>query len=288
MAKHAFLIIAHKNDKSFKTLLELLDHKDNDIFVHMDAKLDGYYISETEKIIKKSRIIHVERSSVQWGGYSMVNAELLLLEKATETGKYQYYHLISGEDLPLMKQSEMHKFFEKNKGKEFIDFYKKSTDCAERVRYWYPFQEKWGRKNWKITRLMVAMQKPFVRRNKDVDFYRGQQWFSITDDFARYIVSKKEWIEKIFRKTWCSDEVVMQTVLMGSPFKNSVYTDKRSAGSWKNTCCMRYIDWERGGPYIFRESDFDELIACGMCFARKFDAKVDSKIIDKLKRHFCA
>jgi hypothetical protein len=135
---------------------------------------------------------------------------------------------------------------------------------------------------------MVAMQKPFVRRNKDVDFHRGQQWFSITDEFARYVVSKKEWIEKIFRKTWCSDEVVMQTVLMDSPFKNSVYTDKRSAGSWKNTCCMRYIDWERGGPYIFRESDFDELIACGMCFARKFDAKVDSKIIDKLKRHFCA
>ena len=50
---------------------------------------------------------------------------------------------------------------------------------------------------------------------------------------------------------------------------------------------MRYVDWERGGPYIFRLEDFDELTKCGMCFARKFDAKVDDKIIDKLKHYYC-
>lgn len=288
MAKHAFLIIAHKNDKTLKTLIEMLDDKDNDIFIHMDSKLADYDTSVTEKIAKKSRICHTERTNVQWSGYSQINVELLLLEKATGAGKYEYYHLISGEDLPLMKPAEMHKFFEKNKGKEFLDFQSETFGWPQRVRYWYPFAEKWGRKYWKFTRLMTFAQKPFVHRNKDVTFQKGQNWFSITDDFARYAVSKKAWIEKIFAKTWCCDEVFLQTVLINSKFKNNVYKDKRSARSWDNTCCMRYIDWERGGPYIFRESDFDELITCGMCFARKFDAKVDSKIIDKLKQHFCA
>ena len=286
--KHAYLIIAHKFDKTFKTLIELLDDKDNDIFVHMDAKLDSYDPAKTEKLAKKSHVYHVKRTNVCWGGYSQINVELLLVEKAINTGKYGYYHLISGEDLPLMKQSEMHKFFEKNKGKEFLDFQSEQFGCNDRVRYWYPFQEKWGRKHWPITKMMIVLQKPFIRRNKNIEFQKGQNWFSITDDFARYVISKKTWIEEVFRKTWCCDEVFLQTVLVNSKYKDNVYCDKRSANSWKNSCCMRYIDWLRGGPYIFRSEDYDELMSCGMCFARKFDAEVDDKIIDKIKKKLSA
>ena len=36
--KHAFLVMAHKDDATFRTLLRLLDDARNDIFVHMDAK----------------------------------------------------------------------------------------------------------------------------------------------------------------------------------------------------------------------------------------------------------
>jgi len=283
MAKHAFLVIAHKNDKTFKTLIEMLDYKDNDIFVHMDAKLKNYSPAATEKLAKKSRVFHTERTSVTWGGYSQINSELVLLKKATETGKYEYYHLLSGEDLPLMKPDEMHAFFAENKGKEFLEFFKNNTDCVERVRYWYPFQEILGKRIPHFTKLFALIQKPFCRRNKDVSFYRGTNWFSITDSFARYAVSKEEWIKRTFRKTWCCDEVFLHTLLKNSDFSKNIYCDKRSKNSWKNSCCMRYIDWERGAPYTFRLEDYDELINSGMAFARKFDAKVDAAIIDKLK-----
>ena len=290
MAKHAYLIIAHKNDKTFKTLIELLDHKDNDIFVHMDLKLADYDELETEKIAKKSKIYHAERTSVQWAGYSMVNAELLLLEKAINTGKYEYYHLISGEDLPLKKQSEIHKFFEKNAGKEFLDFQHEKFTQYERVRYWYPFQERFGRRHYNITKLLVLLQRPFVRRNKDITFQKGTQWFSITDDFARYVVSKKDWIKRVFRKTWGCDEVFLQTVFVNSKFKKNVFhcDEKVINLGWGGSCCMRHIDWERGAPYTFRSDDYDELMNSYMCFGRKFDAKVDSKIIDKIKKHLSA
>jgi hypothetical protein len=285
MVKHAFLIIAHKNDKTLKTLIKLLDYMDNDIFIHMDAKLQDYDARDIEKFVHKAHIYHTERTNVQWSGYSQINAELLLLEKAINTDKYEYYHLISGEDLPLMNQIEFRKFFKKNNGKEFLDFQNEKFAWQERVRYWYPFADKWGRKRWKITKLMMIAQKPFVHRNKNILFQKGQNWFSITDDFARYVISKKAWIEKVFAKTWCCDEVFLQTLLINSRFKNNVYKDSsRNTNSWMNSCCMRYIDWLRGAPYVFRTEDFDELMKCGMCFARKFDAKVDDKIIEKIEQ----
>ena len=47
----------------------------------------------------------------------------------------------------------------------------------------------------------------------------------------------------------------------------------------------RYIDWERGSnnnPYIFRETDYEELKSAKALFARKFDLNIDKKIVEKL------
>lgn len=290
MAKHAYLIIAHKNDKTFKTLVQLLDYKDNDIFIHMDSKLDNYDAAKTEGIAKKSRVFHSERTNVSWGGYSQINAEMVLLKKATETGKYDYYHLISGEDLPIKTQKEIHAFFDKNKGKEYVEFFKGDFVDDYRVKYWYPFQEKLGRKNPRFTSMFALIQRPFIRRNRGIKFQKGTNWFSITDDFARYVVSKEEWVKRVFRKTWCCDEVFLHTLLVGSPFMKNVFhhADDGKKYGWDNTCCMREIDWTRGAPYTFRLEDFDMLMKSEMCFARKFDASVDDKIIDKIKKRLSA
>ncbi len=38
LSKHAYLIIAHKSDLIFNTLLKMLDDKRNNIFIHLDIK----------------------------------------------------------------------------------------------------------------------------------------------------------------------------------------------------------------------------------------------------------
>lgn len=45
---------------------------------------------------------------------------------------------------------------------------------------------------------------------------------------------------------------------------------------------MRYIDWDRGTPYIFKADDYEDLINSKNLFARKFDEEVDKVIIDKI------
>ncbi|MGL5245877.1 MAG: beta-1,6-N-acetylglucosaminyltransferase, partial [Sarcina sp.] len=75
----------------------------------------------------------------------------------------------------------------------------------------------------------------------------------------------------------CSDEVFLQTFSLNSSFKNKIYSITS-----ENNGSLRFIDWKRGNPYVFRINDFEELIKPSYLFARKFDVNTDKEIIDKL------
>lgn len=120
LEKHAYLILAHKSDYVLNSLLRLIDDERNDIFIHMDKRNRKYNESKTCSVVKKATIKHCERWKCAWGGYSLVKAELSLLELATKSGNYSYYHLLSGQDLPIKSQDEIHNFFASNYGKEVV------------------------------------------------------------------------------------------------------------------------------------------------------------------------
>lgn len=216
------------------------------------------------------------------GGYSLVNAEMLLLEKAvTDVDEYDYYHLLSGQDLPIKSQDYIHEFFERNNGKEFVTFDNDGFDQYRRVSYYHFFQEQAGRENkgvfkW-LNRTGLRIQKLIgFQRNKEICFRKGTQWFSITNELARYVVAQKEYIDKVFRWTYCADEVFLQTIVHNSIFRERLYVKQYDNS---NKSKMRLIDWKRGHPYTFRMDDFEELKNSEMLFARKFDAQQDERII---------
>ena len=97
LEKHAYLILAHKSDYVLNSLLRLIDDERNDIFIHMDKRNRKYNESKTCLVVKKATIKHCERWKCAWGGYALVKAELSLLELATKSGNYSYYHLLSGQ-----------------------------------------------------------------------------------------------------------------------------------------------------------------------------------------------
>lgn len=228
------------------------------------------------------------------GGYSQIKTEIDLL-KAAIPQKYQYYHLLSGADLPLKSQEYIHQFFSDNQGKEFVQLGTKEyiKNTQQRYKYYWIFQENLGngRKNAlykalnKLRYATVFLQSVFKidrrKRNEDVFecYYSGAQWFSITHDFAKYVVSKEKQIRRVFNKTTCCDEVFLQTILMNSRFKENLY-HKESDGDY--IAIMRKIDWNRGSPYTWLKNDYEELINSEFLFARKFSETVDSEIIDKI------
>lgn len=289
MSKHAYLIMAHNNFDFLKKELELLDDERNDIFIHIDkkaGKIDEDYIRDS---VKKSKIKFIARKSIQWAAYSGIQCEVNLLKEAVNNDRYDYYHLLSGADLPLKNQDEIHAFFEKENGKEFLNFdspVPRESDM-KRIRKYYIFQHLYGRnrKNpilvflFVLDKILGKIQDMLHvnRYKKEPDFLpqKGANWFSITHELALEVINREKWIRKHFIFSRSGDEVFLQTIVNSTDFKHNLYRNGRQG-------CLRKIDWGRGKPYTWRIGDYDELMYSGFLFARKFDPVVDEEIIEKV------
>ena len=285
--KDAYLILAHKSDYCFYKLIESLDSDYCDIYIHMDKKNKKFVEEDIKKIVKKSNVYFVKRQNCNWGGFSLVKAELTLLKEAVKND-YRYYHLISGQDLPLKSQKEIYEFFGKN-NLLYIDIQQEKFNFQDRVKYYYPLQDVLGRKT--ITNIFYKLIAKCcfkflklikVNRIKGKCFQKGNQWFSITNDFAKYIVENEKNIKKMFKNTFCSDELFIQTMLINSSFKDKLYSNVYNE---PKESIKRNIDWNRGGPYVWKKEDYEELINSDTLFARKFDSEQDREIIDLICKH---
>ena len=284
--RHAYLIMCHNNPSVLEKLLVMLDDPRNDLYIHADIKWTDFPEEQFKTKVTRAGVEFIKRSDITWGGFSQIQLELDLLTAATK--KYhRYYHLLSGTDLPIKTQDEIHLFFKENDGKEYIGFDAGGEDnpnYRSRVRYYYPFQEIIGRREdglyGKIRTaqglLLMLQEKLQIDRVKKLPcvFYKGPNWFSITHELASYVLSQKAFIHKTFSMTVCADEMFLQTVVMDSPFRDRVVSDM-----------LRYIDWERGTPYTFRTEDYPQLCTSEKLFARKFDADTDYEIVDRIFRY---
>lgn len=289
--RHAFLIIAHNNWEQVKKLICLLDAENHDIYIHADKRSKNFKDDEFYKVPNKSKIYIFQNYEVFWGGFSMIQAEILLFEQAHKN-KYDYYHVISGADLPLKGNEEIDCFFERNHGKEFVSFddHKLNNDpeITRRTKYYHflldyrrRYQQKW--KNDFFTfweRVSLVMQIIFhINRVKGLDWTikYGSNWVSITDDLVNEILKHKEKITKVFSFTNCADELLVQTVAYNCGFAEKIYQAQDSLSG-----NVRFIDWTRGkngNPYTFTIQDKDFLFENGNLFARKFSETVDEEII---------
>lgn len=286
MKKHAYLIMAHTQPELLKKLVKLLDDERNDIYLHIDSKATDFPLEEIQSVMKKARCIFTEQTNVIWGSYSQIHCEMVLLKEAVKT-EHHYYHLLSGMDLPIKSQDEIHAFFEKYDGLEFVDedLPQISEAALSRVKYRHKFFGKAGSVKDILGALETKGQKLFgVDRTKkygDIVFQKGRNWFSITHGLAKLVVEKEVWIHEVFGHSVCGDELFLQTVARNSKFASNIC----NPNTMPEVSDTRYIDWNRGSnnnPYIFRTEDFQELKSAPGIFARKFDLNVDADIVEKL------
>ncbi len=288
MNKHAYLLMIHENSLVLNRLIRLIDDNWNDIYIHIDKNAKNIDTSEIKQFAQKSKVYFVKRHKVYWGTNSIMEAEIELF-KAAAKQQYQYYHLLSGADLPIKTQKEIHDFFEENNGKEFIHFgteqYQK--DIQERYNRYHFFTKQLGRKRDKkfwvqLETYSLAIQRRLhVNREKrnDFSFYGGANWCSVTYDFVVCLLKQYKDMKTHLRFTQNSDETLAQTVAMNSKFAKKLYIQEFSNSSISN---VREIDWNRGTPYVFHTEDFEILMNSPCMFARKFDEKTDREIIERI------
>lgn len=287
--RHAYIILAHDEFELVSILLTSIDDFRNDIYIHIDAKSKGYDIDSLKNVVKNAKINICSEIKVNWGGYSIVEAYLLLFKKAIST-YHGYYHVISGADLPLMTQDEIHDMLSESEY-EYVHFTANPmpAEFLERVDYYHFFQEYVRRKYvgvfFKVlekTSILIQKLLGTHRFGRSFTLQKGCNWVSLTHECVEYILSKEKFIDKTFRYSYIPDEMFIQTVLANSKFMDRVW---KLSYSDDMKDALRFIDWKRGSPYTFTNEDYDELVESGCLFARKFSLTKDRIIIERIVKH---
>lgn len=286
--KHAYMIMAHNEFGLLSKLLQMLDYENNDIFLHIDKKATDFCFEEIKCVMKHARLTMVDRLSIAWGDYSQVKAELLLLKAATNS-YHDYYHLLSGVDLPIKTHDEIEVFFEQNQGTEFVEF--DIPACKERyfdyrLQYYYfdflQFHSKLSVFNEVIKSKLLDIQKLFgMDRLKKYPYktMKGSNWFDITHELACYVLDYMQdpTRARIFKFACNADEALVQTILYNSP-----YLDKCAAND------TRFVDWSMGGahPAVLTMDYWDALCQSEKLYARKFSEKTAPDVVQKVYETF--
>lgn len=273
--KHAYLILAHSDFEILERLLRAIDDERNDIYIHFDRKVTR---CPECRISHAGLIILAERIDVRWGDVSVVRAEYALFDEAYRHGGYRYYHLLSGVDMPLKPQDYIHRFFEENDGKEFIGYYQGdiTREIKRKVRRWHLFPE-----SFKKTGGMTAVGKKVLRagfirlqqvigfyRNTTINFRKGTQWVSLTENCVGYLLQYKNEVERIYSHTFCADEIFVQTICWNSSFRDYIYDAEDEERG-----CLRMIGWKDNRIKEWTEKDFETLMRSEALFARKFTVR---------------
>lgn len=279
--KHAFLILSHCDFYILEKTVQVLDEENVGIFIHVDKKAKNFDETSVKNKVKKAFLCFVERKKIHWGGYSIVDAELRLFASAFQKG-YDYYHLMSGQDMLIKSLDYVDYFMEKHEGKEFLDCdtekqvasYMDKRALEERFRYYHFFRDTdvFGKEY--LERFFVKIQKRIkVDRLKNTFYYgKGSQWASLSHKAVGKLLENREWIRKHFRLTSCADEIYKQTVLLNEGFLPFFYENQR------------LIMWEpqTSHPKTFCKNDWEMLLESKCLFARKFSTVKDKEIVDKL------
>lgn len=278
--KLAYIISAHQNTEQLKLLINQLSEKNTDIYIHIDYKSNQLFEDIKKYVENMNNIILIEkRVSVNWSGFSQVEATLNLLEEVKRANKeYDYVSFISGQCYPLKSNRFIQQYLEQNKGKEFIE-YNKLNDCdLFRLKCYNFFREsKYIRTLWMriFDNILRRVQKPFIRRKnlKNLSLYHGSQWWTITYDCSLFILNylkENPWYINDFKYTLCPDEHFFQILIMNSSYAEKVENNN-----------LRYINWKRpaNSPEVIVEKDLEKLQKSNKLIARKFDISIDKDII---------
>lgn len=278
--KHAYCIMAHHNWHQLQKLVNCLDDVRNDIHLLIDAKSMGDYRRGGVNVYC-SKLYLVENSvDIEWSDVSLVDAEVKLFESVLNTNElYRYVHLLSGEDLPLANQEDIHNFFAR-KTEQFIelDF---MPSLRKRLKYYHFFVR--GRRNNKVKdtlRRILLLPQWFIidrLRSAPLKYCHGGEWCSLTMEAIQEIVGSYSKYRYMFTHTTCSDTHYKQMILYSSTQK-FIFSDLGS---------LRYIIFDEPAPSPITLSmmNYDEMMKSGCLFARKFNEHSD--VFDVIYNKVC-
>lgn len=124
---------------------------------------------------------------------------------------------------------------------------------------------------------------PFLPFTEDLSCFAGEHWFSANRTAGEYLIQFHRTRPALANHYRSLDEY---TIVPEESYYQTIFCN---AGALKVSCNhWRYVDWSEskssGHPKLLSIEDLPRLYESPAHFARKFDADVDSKVLDALDR----
>jgi hypothetical protein len=284
-------------------------------------------LSEFKSYTAQRQNVHYteERIKVFWGGFSMVQAALILMQEAIKSGiEFKYAIWLSGSHYPIKSNDYIYEFL-RNSESEYLQFaetretgseFRTQCYCLYDYALFYPrtkffdnrFTNQLVRIPGRVVDYLFKKVIPVLHKRKligNINPYAGPNWWVLTKPCIEYVleyVRNNNSFLEFYRFSIQPDETFFHTIICNSAFKvvNSDVTLLSLRGYSKER--QRYADLRglsltftkcspRGVPKTLCKADFNEIrqennfFGYPQLFARKFDCEVSAELLDLIDKH---
>ncbi|PPQ28468.1 beta-1,6-N-acetylglucosaminyltransferase [Rhodopila globiformis] len=275
----ACLVLAYAAAPVLKVAIPLMRTAGFDVFVHVDAKLSrlDYATGLGESAAQCQFVEHPVR--VYWGGYSMIQAEIGLIETARAAGPYDKYILLSDDSLPAVPPLALQAHFANEEDQVAIHRQDQASPFHARYRDFFCYDHdatsirgRSGDRNSGLRLIDEDLEHKIaeiavLRRigKKEIPVYYGSQFWGLTSrsvDVLLDTLSSDLHLRKSFEYSALPDETMFQSIL-----GNYLYNRRLDSGPV-------YVDFSGGGPRVIsRIGDLPRDLQKSHAFIRKFSSR---------------
>ncbi|QXQ07597.1 beta-1,6-N-acetylglucosaminyltransferase [Sphingosinicellaceae bacterium] len=279
--KLAYFVMVHHKPAQFGWLLDAIDEPAADrgsdpgdlIMVHVDMKSRLGLKADRRGVMAEVRRLCAGRPNVRilpsrftnWGGWSLSQMLLDAIASALKAdGEWEYFINLSGQCYPLHPLPALKQALADGSDSVHVELLRIADLPAD----------DWHHAASPMLELPLRAIRRSGRQAAPEGFavdHKGSQWVMLPRSFCEWIVTSPlvPPITKYLRGRLLSDELIMQTLALNSPFRD------RIAGHYG-----REIYWP--GPRVLTRDDLPVLSHSTSLFARKFDAEVDEQVLRAL------
>jgi hypothetical protein len=283
----AILVLGYREPSVLAAVVPVYRKAGFDIFVHLDAKASvvDYALAMGDQA-QHCRFIQ-PRTSVFWAGFTMTQATMQLLETALEAKEYSNLALVSDDTLPIVPMARLRSALATKVERIAIRRLQDDEVFAERYRKFFyldhPATSLLGRpiETAFIDEAFVATFGRLLARRRagkvDLPLYYGSQWWCLTADAARTVLSlhvNRTDLRESFEFSAVPDEMYIQTLVANFAKANGIVQGPV------------YVDWTKNPkPFVF--SSFEQFAAAvspDHLFVRKVSSRNRAFIEEAVQR----
>ena len=284
--KHAFLIGVYRNLDYAYDVVESLRGERSNIYIHINPRYLQDFERFIEKYSKEKDVTVIHTQPINWGGTSLLDSILDLLELAMQNPDNGYFHMITGQDILIKPLPELYQFFDANSENNYLsygaDLMQKPTNGyllgLNRRQYYHLFDKLNYRSNMlhrQLEKYFVKAQQLFHLKRKwpFPNYFQGSGWFSLNRLAVKEIMDWWLGNHRVAEYTFAPDEVILQSILLNSKTDFHVVNDNLRLILWDNK-------GEVGSPVVLTEQYYDQLVKSHCFFARKIHPVKSKRLIE--------